>query len=432
MHCRLWASVAASCVWHAAVAPTSLNAQGAYPAVADTLELTLENVGVMAVARDPALRAIRREITVASGDLRQARVEGLNPTLDATVFQVGRVGAEPREYSVALSGRIPWAGQRELRIDVATANLGRVDALVSEAVRDATLRARLALLAAVAAERRLGLAREIADASARLQEASQVRLEAGEISELEANLTAIEHGRIRARVIAAERSALETQAALRIAVAAPPSQPLRLVTPALAASALAMLPADSLLMLALARRPDVAAARRAVEQAQSQRRLAGREALPELELRGVAARDAGDESARLGVGVALPLPLIDRNQGRRAAADARLDQASDQLARLELVVRNEVAASHQAWRSAIAEADSLQALVLAPARENRPLLETAWREGKLSLPSLLLLRNQLLDAELDYWQAWEARGASLVRLEAAVAIPSAIREEENP
>ena len=128
----------------------------------------------------------------------------------------------------------------------------------------------------------------------------------------------------------------------------------------------------------------------------------------------------------------MPLPLLDRNQGRRAAAEARLGQANDRLAELELLVRNEVATSHQALVSAAAEADSLQELVLLPARENRPLLEAAWREGKFSLPSMLLLRNQLFDAEIDYWQAWEARGAARIRLEAAVAVPRAIAEEDVP
>lgn len=433
MQRRHWAPlVAAGCVWHVIAGPAPLNAQGPGAHPADTLELTLGNVATIAVANDPALRAIRREVAVASGDIRQTRVDGLNPTLEAAVFQAGKAGTGPREYSVAISGRVSWAGQRGLRVDVATANLDRVGALVSDAVRDATLHARLAFLAAVAAEQRLGLVREIADASGRLQQASVTRIDAGEISVLESNLVSIEHGRSRARVLAAERSALEAYAVLRMAVAVPPDLPIRLQIPVIASSSLTTLSVDSLVALALAHRPDVAAARRAVAQARLQQRLVGREALPELEIRGIAARDAGDESARLGVGISMPLPLLDRNQGRRAAAEARLGQANDRLAELELLVRNEVATSHQALVSAAAEADSLQELVLLPARENRPLLEAAWREGKFSLPSMLLLRNQLFDAEIDYWQAWEARGAARIRLEAAVAVPRAIAEEDVP
>jgi hypothetical protein len=54
------------------------------------------------------------------------------------------------------------------------------------------------------------------------------------------------------------------------------------------------------------------------------------------------------------------------------------------------------------------------------ARHGTGLLETAYREGELDLTSLILLRNQLLDAEVGYWEAWLARRSSFARLEAAV------------
>lgn len=66
--------------------------------------------------------------------------------------------------------------------------------------------------------------------------------------------------------------------------------------------------------------------------------------------------------------------------------------------------------------------------VLRPARENTQLLETAFRAGKLALPTLLLLRNQLLDAELGYWDAWLAQHVAFIQLAAAtgaLALPTA-------
>jgi outer membrane protein TolC len=58
---------------------------------------------------------------------------------------------------------------------------------------------------------------------------------------------------------------------------------------------------------------------------------------------------------------------------------------------------------------------------LQPARANQDLLETAYRAGKVNLSTLLLLRNQLLDAELGYWDAWLARRTALIALQAATA-----------
>ena len=58
----------------------------------------------------------------------------------------------------------------------------------------------------------------------------------------------------------------------------------------------------------------------------------------------------------------------------------------------------------------------LESTVLAPARQNRQLLEIAYREGKVGLPVLLLIRNQVIDAELDYWTAWLAEREALATL----------------
>jgi len=75
----------------------------------------------------------------------------------------------------------------------------------------------------------------------------------------------------------------------------------------------------------------------------------------------------------------------------------------------------------QAYRAASEETGIYETSVLEPARKNSQLLETAYRAGKLALPTLLLLRNQLLDAELGYWDAWLTRREALVQLQAAMA-----------
>ena len=58
----------------------------------------------------------------------------------------------------------------------------------------------------------------------------------------------------------------------------------------------------------------------------------------------------------------------------------------------------------------------LEQTVLVPARENRRLLEVAYRAGKVGLPVLLLIRNQVIDAELEYWEAWLAAREALADL----------------
>ena len=58
----------------------------------------------------------------------------------------------------------------------------------------------------------------------------------------------------------------------------------------------------------------------------------------------------------------------------------------------------------------------LESTVLGPARQNRQLVETAYREGEVGLPVLLLIRNQAIDAEVEYWTAWLAEPEALAAL----------------
>jgi outer membrane protein TolC len=71
----------------------------------------------------------------------------------------------------------------------------------------------------------------------------------------------------------------------------------------------------------------------------------------------------------------------------------------------------------------------LEATVLPPARQNRELVEIAYREGKVGLPELLLIRNQAIDAELDYWTAWLTERQTLSSLAEATGINLTMEQE---
>jgi outer membrane protein TolC len=100
---------------------------------------------------------------------------------------------------------------------------------------------------------------------------------------------------------------------------------------------------------------------------------------------------------------------------------AQADQARFGRAATELAVRTEVVDAYRAFVAAAEEATVYERDVLQPARTNQALLETAYRAGKVGLPTLVLLRNQLLDAELGYWDAWLAARLALIDLSSATA-----------
>lgn len=410
------AALLAVCAMTPSLAAQTPSAGGATPT--DTLRLTLAEAQRRALTMNPAFLADASAREIAGGELRQARVYSHNPEAEFEApgsASNGELGA----YEARLGQEVEWAGQRGLRIDAAEIGVARAERTVADAARRTLADVSVAFYAALAAEERLRVATELAGLNERLMEAVRIQLREGEISVMEANLAEIAVGRARARVLAARREATSARLALARLVGVPPEVAVRVETEVTPAPAPRTLDPDRLLTLALERRPDLAAAVTAVRQAETLTRLARREAIPNLEIAAIAERDGIDDAPRVGLGVGFPLPLWDRNQGLVARRRAETEQAGYALEAARLRVRTEVADGYRSYVAAAEEAAVFEADVLEPAHRNQELLETAYQAGKLDLSALVLLRNQLLDAELSYWDAWLAQREALVRLQAA-------------
>ena len=450
------------------VAPSAAGVASSAPAArsgatTDTVALSLDDVRRLTIGQNPSFLAARQETAIARGGLRQARVYRFNPDLSLVTPGVG-VGGARNATELTLMQEIEFAGQRGLRIGAARTGMARASSAVQNAARLTLADASTAFYRALAAERRLAVTQDALTLTERLLGAVRTQLREGEISTLEGNLAEIEFGRARGRVLASQREANGAQLELKRLVGLEPDVAVRLVDgdaplpvaadaragaqrPTAAAmvatapppsaagpAAAAALDADSLVALALARRPDLAAASAAVREAEAQTSLARREAIPNLRVGAFAERNQGEDSPRIGPAIGLSLPFLNRSQGVVDARRAEARQAQLERQATALRVRTEVATAVRAYQTASGELAVFESSVREPARQNSALLETAFNAGKIALPTLLLLRNQLLDAELGYWDAWLARRAALVELDAAsgaLAIPAASADESS-
>ena len=117
---------------------------------------------------------------------------------------------------------------------------------------------------------------------------------------------------------------------------------------------------DSLTMLALARRPDLAARAAAVRQAEAQVTVAGREVYPNLLLRASSEilETSGERVIRPGIG--LTIPFFNWNRGVIQARRAQAAQAESNRSALLLNIRAEVAVAFEAYRIAAGEVAVLE------------------------------------------------------------------------
>lgn len=388
----------------------------------DTLKLTLDAARSLARRGNLVLRAARLDTAIAKGGERQARLIPFNPTIDAIAGN-GGTGAE---YSV--TQEIEVFGKAGPRRAAAIYGVERSRATSLDVERGIVGEAERAFYGLVAALRRLEVATEVLQLNERLADAVSRQLDAGEVNRITYNLAVIELGRSRSGTLGARRD--ERIARLRLAqvLALPDSVA---VIPQYDESAVA---ADStgnplllarslpdtfdtsrLIALALSLRPDVRERNAATRQAAATLVSAKRMVLPNVLLRITSEETApGRRSLRPGLG--LTLPLLNRNQGEIASRTAVLQQAEGDSRAVAAFVATEVESAIAAYLAAENQVATLRVMVLRAGRQNRELSETAYREGKIGLPEILLIRNQATSAELDYWAAWLAEREALATL----------------
>jgi cobalt-zinc-cadmium efflux system outer membrane protein len=400
----------------------SLRAQSSR-AAHDTLEVTLDEALRVGLERRPDLHAARAAAGEAAGRFRQARVLlPYNPVVEAKASGLIEPGSNS-PLELILSQQIEWAGQRGLRAGAAE---HAVDAATYR-IRDAERLARHTIVvtwnATVAAEERYRIRLRGLALGTRLGQSVETQAREGKVSTLELNLARIHAGRVAAAE-QLDRMARDTaRFALGRALGLPDDTPVRPSSDRLALDDRAVPAADSLITLALRNRSDLHALTAQIESARTRRRLLAREAIPNLVLGGVAQRSAPGNELDWGLRFGFTLPIWNRNQGTRAAAAAEVDRLAAERLDLENRIRAEVRSAFAAWRAARDVAATLESQVLRPSRTNQSLVDFAYTEGQLDLPTALLLQAQLIEAELSFADAWLAERKAIAALESATGRP---------
>ena len=143
-------------------------------------------------------------------------------------------------------------------------------------------------------------------------------------------------------------------------------------------------------------------------------------------------RDDAMVRDQLLVGVSVPLPIFNRNQGNLLEALRREDKARDELQ----AVRTSVAAdAHQALEKVNArhrEARLLQAEVLPGARSAYEAATIGFENGKFSFLELLDAQRTLFSATAQYLASVAAVHAALGEFEAILNDLTAVGFKPNP
>lgn len=351
--------------------------------------LTLEQARERARITSPRLAAARETIAAARGEERQAGAFP-NPVFGYERDQTFRSGEMIEEDVALIEQPVEIGGQRGLRREVARRRRTSAEAALRVAEIELDFEVTRAFAQALAADERASQTQRAAEAFVQAREASRQRRRAGDVSGYDDRRLALEV----ARYEALRAQARSKQRAARLALAESiesPERMRRLIEAHLQEPPDADPPSvslEELLEIALAGHPRLRAAEAEAAAADSAARLAGRGWVPTPVIGAGYKREheAGTGSFEGYVAaISLPLPLWDRGQGDREAAEARARRAQADLRRLRRRVVQEL---DTAWTAYHAAADSLAALMPHLGREASAAVDAArmsYAEGEIRL-----------------------------------------------
>lgn len=376
MQARLFAALAACGVVASAHAEES-----GCPPIAD--------VGVLVrCAQQSSEAVIRARAEVEAARARRDVAGRLLPANPSLELGVGRRrahdGTTDLDRSVELAQQVEIGGQRGARIAAAAAELRAAEATLNAAERLIAADVLAAAARVVRSREALVLVGEQRGAADRLVDLSRARAEKGVAAPFESELA--EAARVQSlrdeRATAQEVS--EAEASLATAVGGDVQLEENARLPA---TAQAQMPFADLEANAVARHPEITAARSEVEAGRARTDLLRRERIPDLTL--AAGYKHEEFSDVIGGRLGVSLPLFRRNQGEIAEQEARASQAAARARQTELRVRLGVRAAYRSWQRAQAAAESIPSHLDARLRADVAALQQAYERGTLQLPVVL-------------------------------------------
>lgn len=386
--------------------------------------LTLRFALEQALARNPELAAVAEGVKASEGRSRQAAAWP-NPELELLAAEFGgsgaRTGYDSAESSVAISQTVELGGKRGLRRAVAQseARLAGWD-LESKRLEIAT-RTKQAYIDAQVAQGRVALADSLRGVAEGVLRAAGERVKSGKVPVLEEVKAGVEVATAR---IGYDRARREFEMArIRLATLMGESAAwftnvagsLDCSTNALQQWKATIVPGEL---------PEVATRREAVLCAKESLSLAQATRIPDLSVNVGASRFEEDASYAASVGLSIPLPVLDLNEGAILEARANAARAEWELRASELRATVELTEGLSRVEMAMSEAMAMQKELLPAVQQAFDAAQAGYREGKLGHLDVLDSQRTLTEARMRHLEVLGEYHKAAADVERLSGLPS--------
>jgi len=386
----------------------------ASPSINSALPLTLDQAIQLALEANPALRSATRSISIANGAVQQAGARR-NPELS---FLSEGTDRNTRTETTQINQVIELGGKRAARI--AAAEQERNVAVDDVNARRAELRADVitAYMDTLTAQERLTLAQASLDLAHKSTDVTSRRVQAGKVSPVEQTRSTVAEATVRLELTQAEADLTLAKRRLTSLWASPRPLDQPLQSP----DKFNRLPAWSDLIERLEGSPQLRRAQSTVRGRDAQVSLERTQRIPDVTVTVGSQRERQLGRTQAVVGLSLPLPLFNRNQGNILSALRRADQARDDLDVERLRLTQALADAYQRAEVASTQTTTLHDQVLPAAQSAYDAAVTGFEMGKFAFTDVLDAQRTLFQTKTQYLRALADRYRSIADIERYVPV----------
>ncbi len=341
------------------------------------------------------LRIARLEAAEAEAIARQSKAYP-NPAFTASHETLDATGELSESY-LTLSQRLEWPGSRSARQTMASENALAASTRVAADSALLGFRVKRAYVEATRAETYTDILERVATVFRQAVERAGERYDEGDVSLYDLRRIEVERVRYEASLADALLDLSSARHELALLVA-PETGDLQLAPAAAPVGMPPFLNLDQLQVLAVSRRPEIAAVQADIRSAQAEVRGLRAQRVPDLTATGGFRRQS-DGFNGLFLGMSVPLPLWNRSADAIEAADARVTGEQTLLALTRREIENDAWSALDAYRSQVQRAELLSGEGGAQTTDLLDVAQVAYDAGEMELIELLDAAEAFRDAE---------------------------------
>lgn len=351
-----------------------------------------------AFSLNPDLASARWDIEISAGERQQA---GLIPNPELS-WEIEDTRRSTSTTTVMLSQALELGGKRGARIEVA--DRGQDAARIELERRGNELRAEVvqAYFSAFRAQTGLDLARQSQSLAQRGLEVAEGRVRAGKSSPVEATRAQVQLAETKLQVRRAETLKANAYRELARTTGSPMVSFDRLNDADLSK---VMTPPSAQLLSRLDQSAELRLAEVQIQRTEAALGSERAQRIPDLTVSIGSQYSREDREQVNVVGMSMPLPLFNRNQGNVLAASRRADQARDLRNAAELRLRTLIQSALDQWTTSAREVDSYHQVILPAAQKAVDTATRGFEMGKFGFLEVLDAQRTLIDARTQYLES---------------------------